>query len=170
MAFLVEDGTGLANANSGASIAEADAYFTDRLVTAWVGDDTTKQGALIRATDYIELRFASRFKGTAEFDGVQALSFPRLNDEGASVGLPIAYKRAICEYAVRALSAPLAPDISVSSTGVGIIAESHKTGPITDTYRYASKGATASVNLFRPYPAADALLGPLLKQRSGLIR
>lgn len=85
MAFVVEDGTGLANANSGASVAEADEYFTDRGITDWTGTNDVKQAALIRATDYIEMRWAGRWRYTMEFpDTPQALAFPRLDDDGVT--------------------------------------------------------------------------------------
>lgn len=169
MAFVVEDGTGLDDANAGASDIDADVYFEERAVTAWTGTDVVKQSAIIRATDYIELRFASRFAGTKEFD-LQALSFPRLDTNGGSIGVPTAYMRAVFEYALRALSGPLAPDLTVAASGLSIIAESHKTGPITDSFRYASKGTGSMPTIFKPYPAADALLYPLLKRSTGVIR
>jgi hypothetical protein len=177
MAFTVEDGTGLAEANSGASLEEADAYFEDRLVTAWtsVTNDDQKQGALIRATDYIELRFASRFKWSIQFpDTPQALSFPRINNEvspAVVIGMPTAYKRAIFEYALRTLDGTsLAPDATVTASGIALVSESHKVGPIEDSYRYASKGAGSTPQPFRSYPTADAQLASLLKSYSGLIR
>ena len=54
MAFVTEDGTGLAEANSYVSVAEADAYHADRGNAAWIGEDSAKQSALIKATDYLE--------------------------------------------------------------------------------------------------------------------
>lgn len=172
MAFVVEDGTGLVNATSGASVEEADEYFTDRGITAWTGADSVKESALIRATDYVEIRWGYRFKYEIEFpDTPQALSFPRLDDDGVTTGVPVVYKKALFEYALRALDGTeLAPDPTVVETGLGVIAESHKTGPVTDSYRYASKGQGSTPMVFRPYPAADQLLRPLLKAREGLIR
>lgn len=171
MAFLVEDGTGLASATSGASVTEADAYFTDRAVTAWTGTTGVKQAALIRATDYIELRFALYFKGTMQFPLTpQALSFPRLDENGITTGIPVAYKRAVFEYAVRALSSVLAPDPTVSASGLSLTSELHTIGPITDSFTYAKAGAGSAPSLFKPYPAADRLLTPLLRGSSGVIR
>lgn len=168
MSFIVEDGTGLDDATSGASVGDADVYFRDRGVAEWIGTSAVKQGALIRATDYIELRWSSKFRGDKEFAG-QALSFPRL-DGGVSTGVPVAYMRAVFEYALRALSGPLAPDNTVRDNGLQLISESHKTGPIDDTYRYASKGANSVPSSFRSYPSADGQLKSLLVQSAGLIR
>lgn len=171
MAFLVEDGTGLAGATSGASVAEADAYFTDRAVTAWTGVTAVKQAALIRATDYVELRFAAYFKNTVQFPLTpQALSFPRLDGNGVTTGIPVAYKRAVCEYALRALTAVLAPDPITSTSGLSVVSETHKVGPIEDSFEYAKMGAGSVSALFKPYPAADKLLTSLLRASSGVIR
>ena len=41
--MIVEDGTGLVDANSYASVAEADAYFSARGVTDWKNSDTAKE-------------------------------------------------------------------------------------------------------------------------------
>ncbi len=173
MTFTVEDGTGKSDANSGVSVEDADEYFTDRQISGWVGEDHIKQGALIRATDYIEMRFSSRFRWDREFPDVQALSFPRTNNDvnpPVVLGVLQGYKRAVFEYALRALNGPLAPDPTVAASGLAVIAESHKAGPVTDTFRYASKGEGATPMIFKPYPTADALIAPLLRKTSGLIR
>ena len=170
MAFVAEDGTGLADANSGASVAEADTYFTERAIAEWTGEESVKESALIRATDYVEIRWAEKFKGDREFPDVQALSFPRLDVYGDSIGVPTGYKRALYEYALRALAGPLAPDPTVTASGVALLSESHKTGPIEDSYRYSSKGAGSTVLKYRPYPTADGLIRPYLKSNGGVIR
>ena len=73
MAFVVEDGTGLENANSFCSVAFADSYFSDRGIAAWTGSNTVKEQALVRATDYISNRFTFRRDPYSE---EQALPFP----------------------------------------------------------------------------------------------
>ena len=119
MAFVAEDGTGLEDANSLCDVAFADAYFADRVVTAWTGADAVKQGALIRATDYVEGRWALKFKGSEQFPEVQGLSFPRL-EIGWDDAVPVGIKRAVAEYALRALANPLAPDPVVDATGAAV--------------------------------------------------
>ena len=77
MAFVVETGAGLANANSFASVAAADAYVADRGITGWSTLTTTaKEQALIRATDYLEATYRSAWKGFRNTEA-QALSWPR---------------------------------------------------------------------------------------------
>ena len=50
--MVVEDGTGLSNADSFVSVAYADTYFSTRGVSAWASL-TNKEALLIKATDYI---------------------------------------------------------------------------------------------------------------------
>jgi len=169
MTFIVEDGTGLNDANSGASVEDADAYFSDRNVNSWTGDSTAKESALVRATDYAEDRFVGLWIGEEEFPGVQTLAFPRLVND-VSTGVPTAYRNGIIEYALRALSGELAPDLTKSTSGLTIIAEGHKVGPIDDTFRYASKGAGSTPQPYRSYPSADAKFRSLLRTSSGVIR
>ena len=87
MAFIAEDGTGLTNANSMATVAEFDAYFTDRN-----NKDMTslpleqKQALLIQGADY--LRLAYEFK-SEKLNPSQAMPFPR-----TEYGLPADIKTA----------------------------------------------------------------------------
>lgn len=169
MSFIAEDGTGLDDANSLCTVAFADEYFADRGIAAWTGDaSTVKEPALIRATDYLETRYGQRFAGTKLVED-QALSFPR-TDIGWDEVVPTPVLKAVAEYALRAISGELAPDPVVTSTGLNIVAEMHKVGPITDTYRYASKGSGSTPALFRPYPAADGYLRGLVISTTGVIR
>ncbi len=169
MAFVVEDGTVVADANSLCSVEYADSYFTDRAIATWTGAEAAKQAALIRATDYIEVFYGYRFRGT-RLDAEQSLSFPR-EDIGQDDVVPVAIQKACAEYALRTLDGtPLAPDPTATESGLALIAESHKTGPITDTYRYASKGPGATPAPTKSYPAADKLIKPFLIYIGGLIR
>lgn len=159
MAFVVEDGTGLANANSYVSVADADAYFADRGITAWTGSSTVKEQALIRATDFIETVYGRRFRGSVVTD-TQALSFPRYitgEDE-----IPSDLKKATCEYALRALSASLLPDPSSDATGLPLMGKTTIVGPIETTVRYSGTVPALTKN----YPAADMLLAGLVRPAS----
>lgn len=168
MAFTVEDGTVVADANSLCSVGFADAYFAERLIAAWTGSDSLKQAKLIAATDYIEIRFGLRFKGGL-VDTAQPLSFPRTDIDQDNV-VPIAVRKAASEYALRALVAELAPDPVMSDTNRLLSAESHKIGPLEDSYKYATRGPGSTPLTFRPYPAADSLLVPFLKPSTGVVR
>jgi len=164
--FLVEDGTGLEEANSICDIAFADTYFTDRSVTAWTGTNVVKQGALIQATDYLENRFSHLFIGDKK-STVQALSFPRVNTGLAEI--PVQVKRAACEYAVRALGAKLLPDPEIHASGQGLERVRKKVGPIENETRFQYQGPGTVRILLRPYPAADILLKDLIRNNSGRV-
>lgn len=86
MALIKEDGSIVANANSYADVADADAYQTDRGRQAWLDADAeVKNAALVRATDYIESRFGLRFIGQPLGD-VQELAWPRINASYPATG------------------------------------------------------------------------------------
>ena len=168
MAFTVEDGTGKTDANSYASVEYADAYFADRNMATWTGTSTVKQGALIQATDYIELRFADSFLGVKKVTD-QALAFPRVAD--SFVEMPEALKRACCEYALRALGSVLLPDPYIDKTGQGLERVREKVGPIETETRYQYQGRGTVPTIIRPYPFADSLLRNLVKRGPhGVIR
>lgn len=171
MAFVPEDGTGLFNANAYADVAFADAYFTDRAITAWLSLlQPAKEAALIAATDYIDIRWGPQFKGYAATDN-QALEFPRdaFVDATNVTIIPEALKRATAEYALRASTAPLAPDPVQDPSGYQVSRKFEKVGPIEERTDFAFLGPGATRQLLKPYPAADMLLRPLLKVSSGRV-
>jgi len=99
--MIVENGTGLPNADSYVSIEFADDYFSARGVSGW-GALTVeqKEQSLIRATDFIDNIYQwYGKKATTE----QSLRFPRVNltdYEGMLViGVPYCLKKAVCEAA-----------------------------------------------------------------------
>jgi len=165
MAFTVEDGTGLTTSNALIDVAFADAYFADRGIAAWTGDNTTvKQPAIIRATDYLCNRFT--FIGEL-YSEDQALAFPRTYDYLEAPEMPVKMKQAVAEYALRALTQTLAPDPVVSDTGGQVIEKREKLGPLEEQTRYAEGVANA---VLRPYPAADMLLRGLVDNTRRVIR
>lgn len=163
MALVVEDGTGLETANAYVSVAGVTAYLTERQrATAWAALTSDQQeAAIIKATEYIDTRFGTSFKGCPLVQE-QALEFPRsyLYDRyGRAIeGVPVKLANACAEYADRARAAELVRDPSLADGGQRITAETHTLGPITDAFTYESGVAPT----FRPYPAADLLLAPFL--------
>ena len=123
MAFTLEDGSGVEGANAYASDAQVLTYLTDRgRETDWIAASVgLREIAIIKATDYIEKRFRSRWIGERESDD-QGLSWPRAaaSLDGAvltSDALPTTLVQAVAEYALRALSATLLPDPTVAAAG-----------------------------------------------------
>ena len=105
--MVVEDGTGLSNADSFVSVAYADTYFTTRGVSAWASL-TNKEALLIKATDYIEAVYSESWKGVTLND-TQSLSFPRIIDD--STVYPDRLLKAVCELALKANSGDLLVDV-----------------------------------------------------------
>lgn len=173
MAFVVEDGTGLDDANSYASYAGYVAYWTDRgaVPTALQADI---EAALVKATDYLGIRF--RWKGS-KLTSEQALDWPRacvygeptFDEPGGSVieGVPVEVQKATYEYASRALSGTLAPDPTVSATGVALVRTRRKVDVIEIEDEFS--GASASPSTFKPYPAADRLVRHLVWPEGGSV-
>lgn len=167
MTFIVEDGNIVTDANSYGTVAGADAYFTDRGGMGWTGSNVLKQGYLIQATDYIELRFRRRFIGEKVNADEQSLSWPRQAEGYEEDEIPEALKKATYEYANRARVARLAPDPVTDTTGRAVTGNRRKVGPIETDVQYQTGG---SVSLIKAYPAADMLLSELLKSNGGVFR
>lgn len=178
MAFVVETGTGVANANSYTSVATYRAYFADRGVDVSAETDEDIQARLVRATDFVEKRFGQQWKG-ARATLVQALGFPRTGVvvDGRTLAsniVPMTLQFGVCEYGARAKRyAELAPDTpvpfaretpdgsAVPAAGV-VVAESKRVGPIEKSVEYADPTAASNDWAIPQYPAADALILPLV--------
>src|SRR5690606_27756416 len=92
MALIVEDGTGLPNAEAYISVADADSYFAKRGNSAWAALTVdAKEVALRLGADYMAAVYGPRWCGERLTD-TQALDWPR--DEQ---GVPEAVKRANAE-------------------------------------------------------------------------
>lgn len=166
MSFVVEDGSGKVDANVYCDVAFADAYFLERNILTWTGNNTIKQAVLIQATDYIELRFSHLFKGEKK-SSKQALSFPRISTDFAE--MPICLLRACCEYALRAIPSILLPDPKIDPTGKGLERVRKRVGPIETETRYQYQGAGTIATIIHPYPAADGLLKNLIYPSGGRV-
>ena len=99
--MIVEDGTGVAGADSYVTVSFADDYFSARGSDTWSAlDDAAKERALVRATDFIDNMFEWNGRRLTES---QPLRFPRkgiFDYEGAEVtGIPGALMQSVCEAA-----------------------------------------------------------------------
>lgn len=171
MAFIVEDGTGKQDANAYCDVAFVDAYFADAGGNAtWTAaDNTAKQAAIVKASRYIDQRFARQFRGLQAWE-YQSLQWPRIVVESNwrydLSDMPLELKRACAEYAVRSLAAPLVTDPAESQE---IIEKSVKAGPVEKRTKYsasARRSAVVSNAAFKEYPAADLWIEPLLRSSS----
>lgn len=131
MPLIVEDGTGLANADSLASVAFADTYHADRGNEVWAGFTLEKKEQLLRkATDYIKYRFGPNFIG-AKVKVTQAQPFPRVINY-VNVGVPVEIQEAVAELALVANTSQLMVNVNT------VQKKSVKVGPITVEYDNSS--------------------------------
>jgi hypothetical protein len=146
MALIVEDGNGLANAESYVSVADCTTYCTAHGLTAWTGADAVKEVALRNATQYIDTNYSFKYDKTYVD---QALEFPRYWwdwDDAPMTRL----RSACCELAVKALSGSLFVDADPSVT-IKV-----KVGPIEKTTRPSDQSGQVR------YKQVDALLKQLI--------
>ena len=149
--MVVEDGTGLANADALISVAYADDYHAAR-GNAWAGTQTEKEQAIVKATDYMNVMLWAEGRMT----DTQSLFVPF-----EVSAFPDAIKRACAEYALRARSAVLEQD---GEAGPPVVSMTTKVPPgIEESATYST--ATSQRNARRSYPAADRLIAPYLAAR-----
>lgn len=166
MAFIVEDGTGLAEANSYASEAEFEAYCEANGLT-FTGDVET---ALVRATAWIDARYGARYPGTRKLGRAQGLGWPRsyacdaAGEEIPDDEVPVEIRRAAAAAALRELASPgsLAPDVA----GGGTVKRTRKKLGSMETETEYADGAAS-----RPkFPEIDGLLAGLIGARGATVR
>ena len=157
MALIVEDGTGLANAEAYCSVAEAAAYHNVRRnLDAWA-DVEDKEAALRIATDYLEAMYSRRWRGYRA-TSTQILSWPRRDvpiEDGYEwysfvpyTTIPVSVKRANAELALISVSQTLMPNLKRANAAVTI-------GPISVTYDGASSESPR-------FPMIDGMLAQYL--------
>lgn len=164
-ALIVENGTGLATADSYISVADATAYH-ERMGTpaaSWdnLDDEDAKAPALRRATMYMVQVYRFLWEGTRK-TSIQALDWPRyevaIKDTPSFYGgwpsyypsdlVPQEVKNACAELAVRAAAGDLLADLDTP-----VIRE--KVGPIETEYAVGARQ-------YKRYPAIEKLLEPYL--------
>lgn len=160
MTLIVEDGSGLANAESYISVAGADARHVALGNAAWTGTDADKEAALSRATQFMLQAYRSRWAGLRAHR-LQALCWPRVSVcvDGYSVDsdiVPTEVANACADLAVRALTEDLNADLER-----GIVRE--KVGPLETEYDAYSPQR-------KRFPAVDQLLAPYLSASGAMAR
>lgn len=159
MALTVEDGTGVANADSYITLAEARTYAASRGLTLAVAD-ADAEIQLRKGFDYIEQQ---RFTGVRT-DPAQPNQWPRneVYIEGLLLSntlVPPAIQKA---QVVLAAAVQAGLDLQPNSTGASFVTR-EKVGAIET--EYSERIATAGVPVIR---AADALLSPFLSRTGAL--
>jgi hypothetical protein len=165
MAFTVETGTGLQTANAYITVQEFKDYHADRGNDLGGASSGDIEKSIVKASDYIDRRWRGKFVGIRlRPPNTQRMEWPRTNAfylDGSNVlGVPIEIKEATAEYALRALSAELAPDPTYDDRNQRVQSKTERIGPISESTTYAAGGATFK---FRKYPEADELLRELVR-------
>jgi hypothetical protein len=161
MAIIVETGGNIAGAESYATVAYCDTYFSNRGIASWALLTTAqKEENLRKSTDFMTQRYRLAWKGYRKFSA-QALDFPRelvYLEPQANIDIllsdtivPNEVKNACAELALKASTYTdgLLPDVT------NVILE-ETIGPITT--KYDRRNPVSPV-----YKAIDAMLAPLLK-------
>lgn len=171
MTLIVEDGTGLDDANAYISVATANDYFLLRGNENWdLLDDEVKEACIVKATDYIDMRWRSVLRG-AKATETQALEFPRIYVAGGDATLPPVLFKACAEYAYRESIGSLIPDpTGYDETGRLPTKTVDEVGPIREERAYATAGGVALPAIIRPYPLPDGLMKSLIGSGSQLVR
>jgi len=151
MALIVENGTGRADAESYASVADADAYHAGRGNAQWSALSIERREQLLRtATEYMGV-YAGSLSGRRQVQQ-QALDWPRTGAEAHDFDVPEglvppAVRNACAVLALKAASGPLVP------TAGGLVKKRQKLGPLE--VEYQDSAATTAL-----HPAVNALLAP----------
>jgi hypothetical protein len=168
MAFIAEDGTGLANANSLISVEDADTYFSDRGNTEWDALTTaSKQAALIKATDYLNAKAFIGYNKT----NTQSLKFPRELESYYSIysgvdisEMPAPILNAVCELALAATDSELYSDVTTSGN---VKSESKSLDGVgSKTVEYMPVSSVSASNMENKYGKVESLIKPYLKKRA----
>jgi len=155
MSLIVEDGAGLSNSESYISVADAETRLGNLGDTTFaaLATDALREQALRKATEYMEQRFRSRWRGTRLLRA-QALSWPRYGAvvDGWDIDsdeVPSAVANACADLALLTLTETLNPSLTQA-----VIRE--KVGPLETEY---APGSSA-----RPHwSAVEQALSPFLK-------
>lgn len=166
--LIVEDGSGLPNAESYVSVDDCGLYAAAHGLPFDVGSpETDAEAALRRATTWIDATYRDRFTGRRRNGRQQALEWPRVNAtdaEGNAIAndeIPSEIIAATCEAAIRELATPgaLAPDVTPGE----IIKQASVTGAVSVTYASGS-GVDSQLPVVT---AIDNILGSLIGSRPG---
>ena len=154
MPLVIEDGSGIAGANSYASVAEARAYATARGLSLPAADAEVEK-ALVLACDKLE---SYRYKGNKTSED-NALEWPRADvfigaatEALADDAIPAKLLQAQCQLAYEASKGT---DLMPTGTGREVIAT--KVDVIETKYAQRDSGSIST-----EFNKAEALLAPLL--------
>lgn len=159
MALVVEDGTGLANADAYVSEAFVDAYDLDYVNDAtWqAATSTVKERSIRQATQYLDAVYGTRWNGE-KLVCTQSLDWPRCSvydSDGClldSDSVPVGIERACAELAIRAATGSLLVD---QNAGGGLKKLKQKVAVLEQEKEWFSPGNSSTQTT---YPIIDSIL------------
>jgi hypothetical protein len=158
MAFNLQSDEGdVDNANAYIDVAFLEAYLSDRGVDHSAHDNSSKEAAIVLATDYLDTRFS--FVGSRLLE-TQSTEWPRdgvLSKRGDCVeGIPTAIRQACAEYAWYALVNDTLFVSPAPNTDGRLVAETSKavSGAVSKSVRFER----GSIARFQEIPVADQRL------------
>lgn len=158
MPLVIEDGTGIAGANSYVTLAEYRAYGEARGIVVSADDDVATQ-QLIKGVDWLEAQSA-RYKGQKTY-ATQDLQFPRdgVDVYGTFIGNNVIPKNV--KAAQMQLGIEISQGVDLFPTRTGAFLKRKKIGPIEREWSetIGDRGPLM--------PAVEALLSPLLLTNGG---
>jgi hypothetical protein len=166
VALIVENGSGVADAESYASVAYCTTYHAARGNAAWasLASDAIREQCLRKATDYMVQVYRSSWRGFRKLT-TQSLDFPRdsmLVDSGTqsyyleNTVVPTEVKNACAEFALKSSAEELYPDQERR-----VLEET--VGPITTKYEPFSAQK-------KSYSAIEAMIAPYLNLQGVNVR
>jgi hypothetical protein len=169
VAFVVETGVGLANANSYLSVVDFKAYHDDR-GNVWSNYGTPEiEQALVIAADYVDRRYP--YRGTRRSGRDQALEWPRISATDAdgnaidSGSIPNEVEWASADLAFTQLTESLFQTVSFDESGGQVIEVTDEVGSVRSTRKYSDEGGGTPA-AWRTFPSSDSLLWRLSSQSS----
>ncbi len=159
--LTIEDGSGVAGANSLVTVEEADEYFTTRNDEQWLDYSTTEKEAALVAASYSLFRYG--FRGRPTYP-TQRLPFPRtgMTDNDGLVyyndEIPDRVKYAVIELSLRSARGELQRDVEPNKR---VKSYTDTVGPISESYEYFDDGETEAT-----VSTAEMLLSTFLHNES----
>lgn len=169
MALIIEDGTGVDNANSYVDIAFLDTFVVTRCLIS-PEPDAAKEVFLILAFDYLEAR-RGEFKGTKTEDD-QPNQWPRKDVRIDAVAfandaIPAELQYAQCQLVIEQNAGIVLYPKPRTSTNEGMVVEK-TVGPLTKRFAGTSIGTVSPYTRIR-IASVEAYLDELLKASSGMV-
>lgn len=156
--IIVEDGTGIEDANSYIDETFMSDYVDLQGSTIWC-DNVSKQSlALVQATQFFDLRYSSRFCGELVSED-QGLLFPRLIN-GVNTGIPKQLKNAVAALAFKFLSEGTLDLNANSGAAISSQSVSVGNGAVSETINYFKESSKAA---YSEFAITDRYVNQLMK-------